>query len=117
MTQKKPTQLQSKLAEYFSFLEEKKREFIPKQFDTHEDLDQFVANNMQILNNFEKEYLLLHYFMFHLNVIMKEENPLKWECREQNCKLTFLEAYIDEKVMSLHKFKTAKYNFQDSTAF
>ncbi len=111
----KPPQLNSKIKDYYGTLVEKKRDFIPTEFNTHDDLDGFVANNMTRLNNIEKEYLIFHYFILHLNAIMQDENPLKWACQEPNCKIVFLEQDIPEKLI-LHRFKTVKYNFQQSTA-
>ena len=116
MNLEKPTQLKSKLKEYFSALQDKKREFVRDEFETHDHLDQYVANNMEKFNDIEKEYLFFHYFIFHLTATVKQESPLKWECLEPDCKITFLEAYMNDRAMLLHKFKTVKYNFQQSTA-
>ena len=105
MNLEKPTQLQSKLKEYFSVLQERKRDCVPKKFETHSHLDQYVAGNMEKFNDIDKEYLFFHYFIFHLTTMVKKEIPLKWECSEPNCKITFLEADMNEKAMLLHKVK------------
>lgn len=120
MNLEKPTQLKSKLKDYYSALEEKKRDFIPTEFSSHEELDTFVEQNITKLNNIEIEYLLAQYFIFHLGATMRKENPVKWECCKPDCKTVFLEALFAEikfppEKLLLHKYKSVKYNFQQST--
>lgn len=111
-----PHQLESKLKDYLETLEEKKSPAIPNEFVTHFELDQYVLHNIHSFSSMDKEYLILNYFMLHLVSQMKADNPRRWVCTEQDCKMKILEALIDNKRhMVLNKFRS-KYDFQLSTS-
>lgn len=114
-----PPQMQSKLKDYLNTLERSASTSIPKQFDTHTELDQYVEEHGQQLlgKEVDMEFLIMHYFMSHMVSKMKHRDPKKWECTEPNCKMKVLEMSINQKKMLLNKFRTVKYNIQESTAF
>lgn len=70
------------------------------------------------MNEIDKEYLIVHYFMLHMVERLKHGNdPWNWMCTEPNCKMKFLEAQVDHKNMLLNKYKTVRYNFCESSLF
>lgn len=113
-----PPQIQNKLKGYYTSLQSKASAFIPKGFSSHADLDQFVEDSGRkcTVANTDAEYLIVHYFMFHVESKMKQDNPETWECAEPQCKLRFLEASIDRGQLLLNDFKAVQYNFVASTA-
>ena len=108
-----PPQLQNKLKEYIRAIEGSASGFIPRSFETHSDLDQFVDENGRRCTgkSIDAEYLVLHYFTLHTSERTKQANPLEWECQEPNCRAKILEKSVDEKELLLNQFKTVQYDF------
>ncbi len=89
-----------KLEEYFKGLKRGKK-IVPDDFQTHEDLDQFVQDsesNGQFakLTQHDKEYLLCLYFKFHLEA--EDEKDEEWTCNVPNCMKNKIEAEIGERL-------------------
>ncbi len=87
-----------KLKEYFNELR-KGRKHVPDEFQTHEELDQYVKDSQSTgefanLTQHDKEYLLCLYFKFHLEDLGDEgdEDEL---CRFPNCMKDKVGAAID----------------------
>lgn len=112
-----PPQLQTKLKDYLDALEGCINTSIPKQFNTHDELDQYAGEQGRKLKSRDMEYLIVHYFMLHMVERMKQDDPWKWRCTEPNCKMTILEDMVDHEKLLLNEFKTVQYNFHDSTVF
>lgn len=93
----KPPVMTGKLGQYFMKLK-KGVKSVPKEFRTHEDLDQFVQESQTNgkfakLTQNEKEHLLCIYFKFHLEYANEEEGD--WTCKAPNCKKDEVEAAIE----------------------
>lgn len=89
---REPPTFSGKLGEYFQKL--KKHQKIPKHFPTHEDLDIYVAANLERnkISEDEKEYLLCVYFQFHLSTVDDIEIC---QCPKVSCRMDQLELSID----------------------
>lgn len=107
-----PQQLENKLKKYMDFLESSKSDGIPVEFQTHSILDQYVVGHMHNFSDIDKEYIILHYFMFHFVNRQRTGNQWRWECTEPDCKMAILKATIDTKQMKINNFRTMKYNFR-----
>lgn len=112
-----PEQLKSKLTDYLDALERSANVGIPKDFQTHAELDQYVEQNGGRLTDGDIEYLVFHYFMFHVVCRTKHQTPKKWECTEKNCKVNILKAAIKPGRWLLNKYRTVRYTFHESTIF
>ena len=110
----RPAQLQSQLKDYLDALEKGTSAGIPKEFQTHTDLDQYVEQNGDKLTDSDIEYLIAHYFMFHVICRTTHHAPKKWKCTETNCKVTILKATIKPKKSLLNNYRTVRYTFHES---
>ena len=92
------------LKEYFERV--KKAKHIKLDFETHQMLDDHVAQNTSAdMSVGDLEFLLCQYFQFHTLSVMNCDNQSKWECEEPNCKMAELESCIDKKALQLSCFK------------
>ena len=112
-----PPELEVKLTSYHTDLNRNKSSFVPEVFDSHSALDQLVTTYLGQFSGTDLEFIVLHYFMFHIVTKMKENYPLNWKCQESDCKMKALEDFIDKKTMSLNKYRTVRYSFYNSTDF
>ncbi len=92
----KPPEMSGKLREYFNKLRKGVKN-VPKEYQTHEDLDQYVQDSQRNgkfakLTQHDKEYLLCIYFKFHQEAASKEE--WEWACKAPNCRKDEVEAAI-----------------------
>lgn len=111
-----PQQLENKLKKYFDCLENSKSGCVPIEFDTHSDLDQYVIEHMKNFSEIDKEYIIVHYFMFHFVSRLRAEKMSMWKCPEPYCRMHALTTTIDLKQMKINNFRTIKYNFHGSTS-
>lgn len=111
-----PPELQSKMKEYLRFLEDNRGKDIPDEFDSHIELDAFVALRRDDLSRIDTEYLILHYFMFHLVSRLKEGDPPNWKCEEKRCEMGELAATLNPKELHLNNFKMPRIKFRQRTS-
>ena len=92
------------LKEYFERV--KKAKHIKLDFETHQMLDDHIAQNTSAdMSVGDLEFLLCQYFQFHTLSVMNCEDQSKWECEEPNCRMAELESCIDKKALLLSRFK------------
>ena len=111
-----PQELQNNLKKYFDCLESKKNGRVPKEFDTHSDLDEYVKENIANLNPIDKEYLVVHYFMFHFIGRLQARLVARWRCVEPDCRAGELKAQLNPNDLKINNFRSARYNFYQSSA-
>lgn len=111
-----PPQLQSNMKKYFDYLEHHKHSNIKTEYESHSDLDRYVMEHRKNFNAIDKEYIAVHYFLFHFTSRMKSANPSLWICAERECKMSTLIDDINPGDMKINNFKTIRYNFRGSTS-
>ena len=110
-----PTAFTGGLKGYFTELVKGCTPSIPKEFETHQDLDKYVVqmqegNRIAQMPQHDLEFLLTLYFRFHLEHKKKLERDDKvsrqWKCQERNCQMSEIERLIIMESLLVHKFKT-----------
>lgn len=68
------------------------------EFETHNQLDEYVKANIRTLDKREKEYLLCLYFQFHAAEckLLTPEEADEWACPIESCKSSELDYQIDQ---------------------
>ena len=100
-----PPQLNSRLDEYLNKLKTNKKRAIPNYFETHETLDTYVLEKRVELSPIDKEYLVCHYFQFHIVSKTESKDPGSWQCEFPNCQSETLERQLDVQSLSLNNFR------------
>lgn len=87
-----------KLKTYFTYL--KTKGCVMVDFKTHEELDDYVRQNVDNLSPENMEYLLTQYFVFHMN----SRSQLGLSCNHTDCMMELLEAKIDHKQLIMNRY-------------
>jgi len=90
------------LKNYFTYL--KQNGCIKRDFETHQQLNDYVSRHHTELAQEDMEYLLAQYFLFHMERVTESGNLEDWRCKDGDCLMDFLEAKIDEKQLIVKKF-------------
>lgn len=99
--EKKP-EFKGHLGEYFTHLKKEGR--VKAAFETHQELDIYVRQNLGTLTQENMEYLLAQYYLLHMQNVMKSSKLKDWNCTHGDCMMDFLEAKIDERLMIMHRY-------------
>lgn len=100
-----PSQLNSRLNEYLDKLKTKKKRAIPNYFETHEALDTYVLERRVELSPIDREYLVCHYFQFHIVSKTDSKDPSSWQCGVPNCQSETLERQLDMQSLLLNHYR------------
>ena len=109
-----PTGFTGGLSDYFKTLVKGHTPSIPKQFETHQDLDAYVMRikqegSTENMPQHDLEFILTLYFRFHLESkeeLRKNGKALEeWKCQEANCQMEDLEQLIEMESLKLHGFR------------
>lgn len=100
--QKRALKFTGNLGNYFESL--KRGVVADHEFETHNQLDEYVKANSRTLDKREKEYLLCLYFQFHSAECkrLSQEEMDEWVCPMQSCKCEELDRQIDRDALVLH---------------
>ena len=79
---------------------------VPRNLDTHEKLDKYVTENLDILTPHDMEYILCQYFKHHLPEMEKDLDD--WACTIATCQVDNLEEQIKEQSLVFNRFKARK---------
>lgn len=99
---KKKPQFGGKMQEYFTHLRTKGKPMV--EFETHEQLDDYIEKHIADLSTDNMEYFLAQYFLFHTNDMLREGVPEAWQCHRIKCMVDFLEIKISEKSLLMPRF-------------
>ena len=100
---KKPVRFRGKLQDHFDQLKRGNVK-VPPELHTHENLDVYIAANVQELEKQDMEYLQCLYFKAHLPAIEKSEDPDAWMCDVATCKSAELDRLIGERALPFNQF-------------
>ena len=63
-----------------------------EEFNSHQDLDEYVRENLQNMNQSELEFCLCHYLLFH--AFHKASPKEAWQCQEDTC----LQSHVEKRL-------------------
>lgn len=87
-----PIQFSGKMDDYFKQLKTGK---VPKEYSTHENLDDYVKENLDHLSIPDMEYLICQYFKHHLPSMEREDKDLDdWRCDIDECQCEILDSHV-----------------------
>lgn len=110
---KDPIKFTGKMGSYFEQLKRGKLT-VPKEYSTHEALDEYVENNLQHLTLPDMEYLLCQYFKYHLPHLEKVADGYldDWNCTIKTCQSETLDSMVRERSSFGHQLNFEKIQVQ-----
>lgn len=112
---RKELKFDGSLGEYFETL--KHGAVASSEFNTHDQLDDYVHAHMGTMDKREMEYLLCLYFQFHSAEIrlLRPEEEDDWVCPVKTCLCIELDRKIDHESLFLHNRQSlAPSSYQDA---
>jgi hypothetical protein len=91
-------QVVGKLGDYMTDIKQGKKRRL--DFESHADLDTYIDDALLAspkTSPLEREYLLMQYFLFHVESMTECEDPDKWGCDVVGCRMPRLEQSVDLK--------------------
>ena len=68
-----------------------------EEFNSHQDLDDYVRENLQDMNQSELEFCLCHYLIFH--AFQKASPKEAWQCQSHTC----LQSHAEKRLQDLKR--------------
>ena len=100
---KKPVKFRGRLQSHFDQLKTGNVK-VPSELHTHENIDLYVAANIQELEKQDMEYVQCLYFKAHLPAIEKSDDPDEWVCDIPTCKSAELDRLIGQRAIPFNQF-------------